>query len=332
MMHIYPMEKLQVYGIGNVLIDIVSHAGDDDLKTLGLDKGIMKLVEGEERDRIVEFTSSHNSEYHCGGSAPNTIITLAQLGISTALSGKTGSDDFGNRYENQLKNHGVRSYLTREEGNTGSSIILVSPDSERTMNTSLENNQKYCVNDIQEDAIREAEYLYFTGYMWDTDSQKEALLKAILIAEEAGTKIVFDAADPFAVGRSEGEFRRLIEKHFDIVLANAEEARLMFGNEDLSACSEQLASICDIAVVKNGGAGSIVKSGGKSYEIPVFRVDAVDTTGAGDIYAAGFLYGLCRGLRLEESGNIASKLAAGIVGQIGAQFTAERIKEIKKGF
>ena len=325
------MGKLQVYGIGNVLIDIVSHADDDDLQMLGLDKGIMKLVEGEERDRIVEFTSTHNSEFHCGGSAPNTIITLAQLGIKTALSGKTGNDDFGSRYEKQLQNHGVVSYLTRDEGNTGSSIILVSPDSERTMNTSLENNQKYSKEDIQEDAIREADYLYFTGYMWDTDSQKKALLKAISIAEEAGTKIVFDAADPFAVGRSNGEFRRLISKHFDIVLANAEEARLMFENDDLNYCAEHLADICDIAVVKNGSTGSIVKSAGKSYAIPVYKVDAVDTTGAGDIYAAGFLYGLCSGLNLEESGNIASKLAAGIVGQIGAQYSVERLEEIKKG-
>ena len=324
------MDKLQVYGIGNVLIDIVSHADDADLARLGLDKGIMKLVEGEERERIVEFTSSHESEYHCGGSAPNTIITLAQLGISAALSGKIGRDEFGDRYEKQLNAHGVRSYFTREDGYTGSSIILVSPDSERTMNTSLENNQKYCKADIQEDAIREADYLYFTGYMWDTDNQKKALLKAISIAEDAGTKIVFDAADPFAVKRSSGEFCRLIEKHFDIVLANAEEARLMFGNDDLEYCSEKLASICDIAVVKNGAAGSVVKSGKESYDIPVYRVEAVDTTGAGDIYAAGFLYGLCTGRGLEESGNIASKLAAGIVGQIGAQYDAERIAAINR--
>ena len=319
--HIKAMENLQVYGIGNVLIDIVSHADDSDLAHLGLDKGIMKLVEGEERERIVEFTSSHDSTYCCGGSAPNTIITLSQLGVNAALSGKIGHDEFGDRYEKQLLEHGVRSFLTRTEGNTGSSIILVSPDSERTMNTSLENNRKYCKDDIQDEAIRNAEYLYFTGYMWDTENQKKALLKAISIAEEAGTKIVFDAADPFAVKRSAGEFSRLIEKHFDIVLANAEEARLMFGNDDLSLCAEKLASICDIAVVKNGSAGSVVKSGGHSFDIPVYKTKAVDTTGAGDIYAAGFIYGICTGKSLEESGNIASKLASGIVGQLGAQFT-----------
>jgi sugar/nucleoside kinase (ribokinase family) len=324
------MDKLQVYGIGNVLIDIVSRATDADLKSLGLDKGIMKLVGGEERYRIVEFTGTHTSEYHCGGSAPNTIITLSQLGINAALSGKIGNDIFGERYEKQLNEHGVISYLSRDEGNTGSSIILVSPDSERTMNTSLENNQKYSKNDIQPEAIREADYLYFTGYMWDTDNQKKALLEAISIAEEAGTKIIFDAADPFAIRRSRDEFRRLIEKHFDIVLANAEEARLMFDNLDLEYCSARLAEICEIAVVKNGAEGSVVKSAGKSYRIPVYKVDAVDTTGAGDIYAAGFIYGLCCGKSLEESGHIASKLASGIVGQIGAQFTAEGLAEIRK--
>ncbi len=326
------MEKLQVYGIGNVLIDIVSNAEDEDLRRLGLDKGIMKLVAGEERDRIIEFTNLSESQYHCGGSAPNTIITLAQLGVKTALSGKIGNDDFGRIYQEQLYKHGVKSYLSHAEGNTGSSIILVTPDSERTMNTSLENNQRYSPSDIQEDEIRKADYLYFTGYMWDTENQKNALLKAIQIAEESGTKIVFDAADPFAVRRSNGGFYNLIEKHFDIVLCNAEEARLMFDNEDLDFCSEKLASICEIAVVKNGAKGSVVKSGGKKFKIPVYKVDAIDTTGAGDIYAAGFLYGLCNGKTLEECGNIASKLAAGIVEQTGAQFSEERIVEVKTSF
>ena len=326
------MSDLQVYGIGNILIDIVSTATDSDLEELGLDKGIMKLVEGEERNRIVEFISAHSSEYHCGGSAPNTIIALAQLGIKTALSGKIGEDDFGLRYQKQLSDHGVRSYLTKSAGNTGSSIILVSPDSERTMNTSLENNQHYCKEDLQEDEIRNAEYFYFTGYMWDTENQKKALLKAISIAEEAGTKIVFDAADPFAVNRSCGEFRRLIEKHFDIVLANAEEARLMFDSSDAEECAGHLSEICETAVVKNGSKGSIIKSGGNTYSIPVYPADTTDTTGAGDMYAAGFLYGLCSGKSVEESGHIASKLAAGIVSQIGAQFALPRLESIKNAF
>ena len=326
------MSKLQVYGIGNVLIDIVVSVTDEDLSGLGLDKGIMRLTDGEDREKIINFIKTKNSAFHCGGSAPNTIITLAQLGTPAALSGKIGCDDFGDRYEKQLHEHGVVSYLVRGNGNTGSSIIMVSPDSERTMNTSLENNRKFGIADIQEDAIRDAEYIYFTGYMWDTASQKAALTRAIAIAKEAGTKIIFDAADPFAVQRSNGEFTRLIENNFDITLANAEEARLMFGCDNPHRCCDYLSDICETAIVKNGGLGSYVKSGSQTYEIPVFKVDTVDTTGAGDIYAAGFIYGLCEGRSLEESGNIASKLAAGIVGQIGAQFTMDRLNKIRSEF
>ncbi|MBI9107175.1 MAG: adenosine kinase [Spirochaetales bacterium] len=326
------MDKLQVYGIGNVLIDIVVSVTDEELAELGLDKGIMRLTEGADRERIVNFISTKESTFHCGGSAPNTIITLAQLGARAALSGKIGRDNFGDRYERQLHDHGVVSFLGRGDGNTGSSIIMVSPDSERTMNTSLENNRKYGISDIQEDAIREAEYFYFTGYMWDTDSQKEALTRAIDVAKEAGTKIIFDAADPFAVQRSSGEFTRLIEKNFDIAFANAEEARLMFDCDDPQQCSVYLSDLCETAIVKNGGDGSFVKSGDETHKIPVYKVETVDTTGAGDIYAAGFIYGLCEGKSLDLCGHIASKLAAGIVGQTGAQFTMDRLNKIKKDF
>lgn len=326
------MDNLQVYGIGNVLIDIVVSVTDEDLAALGLDKGIMRLTEGADRDKIIDFLKTKEYSHHCGGSAPNTVITLAQLGKNAALSGKIGDDDFGDRYEKQLRDHGAVSYLARGEGNTGSSVVMVSPDSERTMNTSLENNRKYSIADIQEDAIREADYFYFTGYMWDTDSQKAALLRAIDVAKEAGTKIIFDAADPFAVRRSSGEFTRLIEKHFDIALANAEEARLMFGNDNPEACTDRLSEICGTAIVKDGGEGSYVKSGDTSHKIPVYRVDTVDTTGAGDIYAAGFIYGLCEGQDLETCGHIASKLAAGIVGQRGAQFAMDRLVKIKETF
>lgn len=324
------MEKLEIYGIGNVLIDIVTQVKDQDIKTLGLDKGIMRLVDGEARTKIVDFISSQKCRYSCGGSAPNTIITLSQLGVKVALSGKIGQDDFGDRYEKQLKAHGVNSFLKKEKGFTGSSIILISPDGERTMNTSLENNRKYSLPDLQDDYIRQANYLYFTGYMWDTDNQKRALEKAISIAKQSGTQVVFDAADPFAVKRSADDFRELIDKYFDIVLANAEEARLLFQNSDLSYCSKKLTEMCKIAVIKNGAAGSMVSSGKESYKIPAFKTTAIDTTGAGDVYAAGFLYGLCRGKGLKESGITASKLAAGVVGITGAQFNASQIRALKK--
>lgn len=190
---------------------------------------------------------------------------------------------------------------------------MISPDSERTMNTHLGINRDYSPAELNPEAIAESDYFFFTGYMWDTPKQKAALTRAMEIAKESGTKIVFDAADPFAVRRHHGEFLHLIENHFDVVLANREEARLIFDCDDIDICVEKLGSLCDTAIVKDGPRGSIISHRGgiypskdkaclvsttcpvSTYRIPVNKVEAVDTTGAGDIYAAGFLYGLCRG-------------------------------------
>ena len=335
------MENLQVYGIGNILIDILVEVRDDDLKTLHLDKGIMKLVDEEERSGILKHIESKPFTYNCGGSAPNTIINLAALGVRSALSGKIGKDDFGRLYKDRLTELGVRSYLSEGDNvSTGSSIVLMTPDAERTMNTALCANRSYSVENINPEAIREADYLYFTGYMWDTESQKKALQAAIDIAVEAGTKIAFDVADPFAVTRYKDDFLVLIEKYFDIVFANADECRLLFpdlqggrpGPEDPAVTEgiKRLSNICRVAVVKNGSYGSAVKSGSEIHSIPVHKVKAADTTGAGDMYAAGFLTGICRGYTMDKAGLLGSWLASRIVEEIGAQFPSEKREKILK--
>ena len=322
------MSKLDIYSIGNILIDILADVKDEDIKNLSLDKGIMKLVEDTERNKILNFLDGKNYEYNCGGSAPNTVITLAGLGIKTGLSGKVGDDDLGLKYIDRLQELGVRSYVSREKGNTGTSIILITPDSERTMNTSLCINQEYSKENVNIKALKEADYFYFTGYMWDTDSQKDALLEAINEARKGGTKIVFDLADPFAVNRSRDDFLSMIHHHYDIVFANRDEAKLLFNSETVEESVKELANLCDIAVVKDGSNGSYVASNGKIWQIPVFKVQAVDSTGAGDTYASGFLYGLTRGFTLERSGLFASWLAAQIVTVKGAQFSSIKMKDI----
>lgn len=324
------MKDLEVYSIGNILIDILASVTDSDIKSLNLDKGIMKLVEEEERNKIVSFLENQEYEYNCGGSAPNTVITLAGLGVNCGLSGKIGKDDFGKKYIARLKELGVESYVTETEGVTGTSIILITPDSERTMNTSLCVNQEYSKDDVSAQAITQANYFYFTGYMWDTDTQKEALREAINYARKGGTKIVFDLADPFAVNRSRDDFLNMIHHHYNIVFANRDEAKLLFNCNSVEESVKELANLCEIAIVKDGANGSYVASEGKVYKIPVFKVDAVDSTGAGDTYAAGFLYGLSQGFSLEKSGHLASWLAAQIVTVMGAQFSAEKMKEIIK--
>ena len=324
------MDKLRIFSIGNILIDILADVTDGEITSLNLDKGIMKLVDDGERKKILDFLKERKCEYNCGGSAPNTTIALSGLGVACGLSGKVGDDELGEKYIKRLREQGVRSYVSSGKGHTGTSIILITPDSERTMNTSLGINREYSLNELNGEAIGEADYFYFTGYMWDTDSQKTALLEAINTARMNGTKIAFDLADPFAVSRSRDDFLSMIHHHYDIVFANREEARLLFDSHTVDESVEKLAHLCEIAIVKDGSNGSYVASGGRVWKIPVFKVDAVDSTGAGDTYSAGFLYGLTQGFSLEKSGLFASWLASRIVTAKGAQFTEGMMSEIRK--
>ncbi|MBN2602819.1 MAG: adenosine kinase, partial [Candidatus Thermoplasmatota archaeon] len=184
-------------------------------------------------------------------------------------------------------------------------------------------------NDIDFELLSTAKYFYFTGYMWDTEEQKGAILSAIDFCNDRNIKIVFDVADPFAVNRNRDEFLELIKHHIHVVFANREEAKILFQENNVEKCAKKLASIVSIGIVKDGSNGSVVQSGNMTYQIPVFPVKAIDSTGAGDMYAAGFLYGLVKNYPLEDSGKCASWLASRIVMQYGAQFDGDGFNSIR---
>ena len=319
-----------IYGIGNPLIDIFADVSDSDLSNLGLNKGTMHLIDLEERKKILDYISNKELCYACGGSCPNTMIALSSFGVKSALGGKIGLDDQGEQYKNQLKTYNTTSCIKQANGVTGSSIILISPDTERTMNTYLGINREFSRDDIDYKVLEKSDFLYFTGYMWDTDLQKEAILECIDFANKNDKKIIFDAADPFAVNRNIEDFIKLIKKHIYIVFANNEEAKILTSLEDPIESSKYLSSISQIAVVKNGSEGSIVQEGTNVEIIPINKVKAIDSTGAGDMYAAGFIYGVINKFNLRDSGICASYLASQIVQTSGAQFTPEQFKLISE--
>jgi sugar/nucleoside kinase (ribokinase family) len=323
-------EAPRVYGIGNPLIDIIVQVSDTELERLGIHKGAMHLIDGERRKVLLDLIGDKRKEYSCGGSCPNTIITLASLGIGATLAGKVGSDEFGGIYKHRLVELGVSDELVVCDEATGSSIILITEDSERTMNTYLGANRLYERKDIVKKSLEAADFFHFTGYMWDTASQKDAILHALEIAHNADVSVTFDIADPFAVGRNRDEFLSLISDHADVVFANSEEARILFENYDPYECCKSMGKLCKTAIVKNGKMGSYISHEGHLLRIPVQGpVTPTDTTGAGDIYAAGFLYGLCRRFSIEDSGYIASLLAGEIIQQRGAQFSKEKADGIR---
>jgi sugar/nucleoside kinase (ribokinase family) len=324
-------DKPIVYGIGNPLIDIIVQVSDEDLSQLGIHKGTMHLIDAQRRNLLLSYLSHKEFSYSCGGSCPNTIITLASLGITTTLAGMVGNDEFGTIYQKRLIELAVKDELAFCDEPTGSSIILISPDSERTMNTFLGANRLYSREWVVEHTIRDADYFHFTGYMWDTPSQKAAVSYALEIARDSGTQVSFDIADPFAVARNRDTFLKLIIDHADIVFANSEEARILFDNYDAYECCKSMGKLCETAIVKNGKQGSFISHRQKVMKIPVQGpVVPTDTTGAGDIYAAGFLYGLCHSYSIEECGDIASMLAGEIIQQRGAQFSLEKSKMLQQ--
>ncbi|MFO8043673.1 MAG: adenosine kinase, partial [Alkalispirochaeta sp.] len=209
-----------VFGIGNPLIDVVIQASDEDLTALELDKGIMHLVTEDRQQEILDYFAEAPRTYRPGGAAPNTLIALAGLGIPSVVCGKIGDDEFGQTYNEQVSAYGITSRLMQGSGATGSSIILVTPDGERTMNTHLGMCQEFGITDLDEELLKRSRFLYFTGYMWDTEVQKAAIRRALAVAHEAGVTVAFDLADPFAVERYREDFLKLLENDVDIVFAN----------------------------------------------------------------------------------------------------------------
>lgn len=322
---------MAVYGIGNPLIDLLCFVTDKDIENLSLFKGTMNLIDEDKRMEIVEYLNKKEIRYSCGGSCPNTMVTLKSLGIETTLAGGIGFDDLGKMYKSRLKELGVNDELVENNAATGTSIILVTEDRERTMCTFLGANRNFNKDDVNLESAKKADIFYFTGYMWDTDSQQGAIRKVLDIKKKSNFIVAFDIADPFAVGRYRQTFFDIIKEYVDIVFANSEEARYLIDNYDAYECSKSIGKLCKTAVVKNGKKGSYISHDGKIYEIPVYGTNRpIDTTGAGDTYAAGFLYGVQKGYSVEDSGKIASILAGEIINQIGAQFSVEKSNELMK--
>ena len=320
-----------VYGIGNTLIDMHCAVEDGLLQSLDLTKGTMLLVDDRKRNQILQALEGKEINYHCGGSAPNTMITMRMLGMDTYIAGGVGKDKEGAIYRKKLSETGVVDDLVDYDAHTGTSIILISPDGERTMNTYLGANRLFDDVDVQIDHVSECGLFYFTGYMWDTAAQQRAVRRVLQYAKEHNIMVGFDLADPFAVGRYRSVFLDLISNYCDIIFANKGEARFLVDNYDPYECCRSMGKLCPVAVVKNGKLGSFVSDNGKIHTVPMIgSSSAVDTTGAGDTYAAGFLYGMLSGYGPEASGRIASYLSGEIISVVGAQFPEERAEELRR--
>ncbi len=321
--------KKGIYGFGNPLIDIVVMAEDDEIECLGLNKGNMHLIDKEKRDEILDFLKDREKKLFVAGSCQNTIMGAFKLGADALFSGVIGDDDLSNYYENILKEIRLGSHMIRMPGPTGSSNIFVSPDAQRTMATFLGNCRRFNTSCLDEEKIRSSEFLYFTGYMWDTDDQKEASSKACTIARSAGTKVVFNLADSNLVLRNKHELLDFVKTKVDIMISNEDEAKALT-DMDYVGSARELSGFCSHVIITRSEKGSFIKDEEKEHEIPALKVKAVDSTGAGDMYAAGLLYGMCKGHNMVKAGRIASAFGGLIVQQVGTEISPDMIAKVKE--
>jgi len=312
--------ELDVVGIGNAIVDIIARCDDEFIAAEGLAKGGMRLIDATEADRL--YSRMGPATEMSGGSAANTCAGLASLGARTAFIGKVAGDQFGTVFAHDIRAIGVEyeTPQSHSQSPTARCLVLVTPDGERTMSTYLGASTELGNGEIVEATIRSARVTYLEGYLFDPPEAKAAFHEAARIAAESGRQVALSLSDTFCVERHRAAFRSLIQGGVDVLFGNQEEVCALYETDTLEDALPQLRAECTLAAVTRSGEGSIIMTPEDTIEVPAAHVDeVVDTTGAGDLYAAGFLYGLARGRPLEECGRLASLAAAEIISHIGAR-------------
>lgn len=315
-----PEHRYDVCGVGNALVDALVEIDDDRLLAdLGLVRGNMHLVDDARWQEVFARVRAHPVEIHPGGSCANTVAGVALLGGRATFCGLVGDDPLGRQYAERMEEI-MGGHHLRVDGQrpTGKCLALISrSDAQRTMLTDLGVAPSLAPEQVFADVIGASRYLHVEGYLFTGSPIRESALRALEAARSAGTRVSFDLSDPWVVAAHRDQLLDVLRGYADVAFLNEEEARAMTGL-DADGAIAQVAEWVDVAVVKLGSRGSLVMSGGEVVRVPVHRVVARDTTGAGDAYAAGFLYGLSRGWDLPRCGDVASRLAAATVAQIGA--------------
>jgi len=316
------MEKgpLDVVGIGNAIVDVISHAEEKDLDDLKLAKGAMTLIDVTRAEFLYESMTPVTEV--SGGSAANTMVGFAQLGGTAGYIGKVRNDQLGKvfRYDISAANVEFPTSPTVTGPPTARCLIFVTPDAQRTMETYLGASVGLGPGDINRGLVQRAKLTYLEGYLWDESAAKEAFVLASKIAHGAGNKVALTLSDSFCVERHRKSFRDLVEAHIDILFANETEILSLYQAKSFDQALQQIRGCCEVAALTRSEKGSVIITGGEVHLINAEPTDHVmDTTGAGDLFAAGFLFGLSRGYKLAVCGRIGSICSAEIIGHFGAR-------------
>lgn len=312
--------KFDVLGIGNAIVDVLSRTDDSFLADNDLVKGSMALIDDAQADAL--YAKMGNCVEISGGSGANTIAGVTSLGGTGTFIGKVRNDQLGEVFAHDIRSIGVDfpTTLATDGPPTARSFILVTPDGERTMNTYLGACQNLGPDDIFEDHIASAKIIYMEGYLWDPAEAKKAFLKAAGFAHKAGRDVAITLSDSFCVDRYRDEFRNLLMDDVDILFANEDEITSLFQVTDFEEAARLASEACKLSIITRSEKGCVILKGNERHDVPAAKIDTVvDTTGAGDLFASGFLYGLTHNKSLVDCGRLGGIAAGEIISHIGAR-------------
>ena len=331
------MKKFKVYGIGNALVDTEIQVRDEELAEMGIDKGVMTLVDEQRQDELGQHLRDHlvAAQRASGGSAANSMIATARFGGSTFYSCKVADDDNGDFYLTDLEAAGVSHNLhgNRQNGTTGRCLVLISPDAERSMNTYLGISATLSTAELVPEAIAQSEWVYIEGYLVTGPSSCEAAVRTRALAEEHGVKTSLSFSDPGMVEVFREDMEKILgDKGIDLLFCNEQEAKIWVGADDMGAVADALKSVARQFAITLGAHGALVYDGSELLEIEPCPVKAVDTNGAGDMFAGAFLYALTHGHDMLTAGRFANRAAAAVVSRFGPRLSAVEHDELLREF
>ncbi len=316
----------KIIGVGNALVDILIRLESDAaLDELGLPKGSMQMIDRAMRERLADHFAAYDAAMSAGGSASNTITGIGRLKGEAAFVGTISDDRIGEFYHSDMRHCGVQPMLNRRDGGSGVSVVLISPDSERTMATCLGSAPMISADDLAEQTLAGYDYVYIEGYLIFNLPLVEHILK---LARKLNIRVAYDFASYNVVEANLEVLRHLVREHIDIIFANEQEAHAFTGESDPLRALDAIAEYCETAVVKVGGKGSYIKQGGVVRHIGTLGTTPIDTTGAGDLYAAGFMYGLCHGWGVEACGCAGAVLSGKVIEVVGPKMDDRHWEQI----
>lgn len=322
------VKHIDVTSICNALIDIVYEVSEEELKVFNITKGHMHLIDSKDQSKLLEYFKGKHTKVEIGGSSLNAIRALALLNKKTSFTGIVAKDKFGDEIQDRFNDLEILNNLSISgKGSTGTSQVMVTPDGERTMSTYLGASCLLTPDLIPVNDIKNSKVLHVSGYQWGSPEQISTAETAMRIAKASGCMVSFDLADPMVVNANKETFVKIIEDYADIVFANEEEAKLLF-NMSHEKTAKKIDSLGAIAAIKLGSKGSYIFSKEQSFYQDIVPVSVVDTTAAGDMYAAGFLYGIVSQMSLKNCAATAASLASDVISTYGATLSTKIISEV----